>query len=217
MLVLWSGTNFHMTSGVHSQKPHSSKPSKPICLARATSLTAFVLFATPVAGWVSRLGYIFRAPLPPFPHFCRFWLVLLAAVLLLAAFVCFVVVVVVVLLYAVLLWSTLSPNEMGRSRSPLYYYYYYYISSHCDLDLETASCSFHMILWPIMLHHDTKFGHKRFSSCEGIIKMINHWTLVPSLWPRPWSQQNNLSFSKHNPAYAIKPSLIVKGSAVHKT
>ena len=65
MLVLWSGTNFHMTSGVHSQKPHSSKPSKPICLARTTSLTVFVLFATPVAGWVSRLGYIFRAPSPP--------------------------------------------------------------------------------------------------------------------------------------------------------
>ncbi len=69
MLVLWSGTNFHMTSGVHSQKPHSSKPSKPICLARTTSLTVFVLFATPVAGWVSRLGYIFRAPSPSPPPF----------------------------------------------------------------------------------------------------------------------------------------------------
>ena len=46
--------------------------------------------------------------------------------LLLAAFACFVVVVVVVLLYAVLLWSASSPNEMGRSRSPLYYYYYYH-------------------------------------------------------------------------------------------
>ena len=64
MLVLWSGTNFHMTSGVHS---HSSKPSKPICLARTTSLTVFVLFATPVAGWVSRLGYIFCAPSLPSP------------------------------------------------------------------------------------------------------------------------------------------------------
>ena len=129
MLVLWSGTNFHMTSGVHSQKPHSSKPSKPICLARTTSLTVFVLFATPVAGWVSRLGYIFRAPSPS-PIFCRFWSVLLAAVLLLAAFACFVVVVVVVLLYAVLLWSASSPNEMGRSRSPLYYYHYYYYYYH---------------------------------------------------------------------------------------
>ena len=71
MLVLWSGTNFHMTSGVHSQKPHSSKPSNPICLARTTSLTVFVLFATPVAGWVSRLGYIFHAPSPP-PFFAVF-------------------------------------------------------------------------------------------------------------------------------------------------
>ena len=50
----------------------SNKPSKPICLARTNSLTVFVLFATPVAGWVSRLGYIFRAPLSPLPHFCRF-------------------------------------------------------------------------------------------------------------------------------------------------
>ena len=39
-----------LTAGVHSQKPHSSKPSKPICLARTTSLMLFVLFATPVAG-----------------------------------------------------------------------------------------------------------------------------------------------------------------------
>ena len=54
---------------------------------------------------------------------CRFWSVLLAAVLLLAAFACFVVVVVVVLLYAVLLWSALNPNEIGCSRSPLYYHY----------------------------------------------------------------------------------------------
>ena len=125
-VVLWSGTNFHTTTAVHSQKPHSSKPSKPICLARTTSLTVFVLFATPVAGWVSRLSYIFCAPLPPLPHFCRFWSVSLAAVLLLAAFACFVVVVVVVLLYAVLLWSASSLNEMGRSRSLYYYYFYYY-------------------------------------------------------------------------------------------
>ena len=41
---------FHVTSGFHSQKPHLSKPSKPICLARTTSLKVFVLFATPVAG-----------------------------------------------------------------------------------------------------------------------------------------------------------------------
>ena len=62
-----------MTSGVRSQKPHSSKPSKPISLACTTSLTVFVLFATPVAGWVSRLGYIFRAPSPSHPpFFCLF-------------------------------------------------------------------------------------------------------------------------------------------------
>ena len=50
ILVLSSGTNFHMTSGVHSQKPDSSKPSKLICLARTASLKVFILFATPVAG-----------------------------------------------------------------------------------------------------------------------------------------------------------------------
>ena len=64
-------------SGLHLKKPHSSKPSKPICLARTTSLTVFVLFATPVAGWVSRLGYIFCASPLPYPiyvvfdHCCR--------------------------------------------------------------------------------------------------------------------------------------------------
>ena len=71
MLVLWSGTNFHMTSTVHCQKPHLSKPSKPICLACATSLRVFALFATPVAGWVSWLGYIFCAP-PPLSIFVVF-------------------------------------------------------------------------------------------------------------------------------------------------
>ena len=134
MLVLWSGTNFHMTSGVHSQKPHSSKPSKPICLARTTSLAVFALFATPVVEYPG-LAISFVPPPPPLPHFfCfgRFWSVLLAAVLLLVAFACFVVVVVVVLLYAVLLWSASSPNEMGRPRSPLYYYYYYYYYSLSD-------------------------------------------------------------------------------------
>ena len=125
MLVLWSGTNFHITSGGHSLKPRSNKPSTPICLARTTSLKVFVLFATPVAGWVSWLGYIFCSPLPPLPHFCHF-LSLLAAVLLLAAFACFVV-IVVVQFYTVLLWSTSSPNEMGRSRSLLYYFYYCYV------------------------------------------------------------------------------------------
>ena len=57
MLVLWPGTNFHMTLGLHSQKPHSGKFSKPICLAvaRTTSHKVFILFAIPVAGWVFRL------------------------------------------------------------------------------------------------------------------------------------------------------------------
>ena len=57
-------------------KPHSSKPSKPICLARTTNLTVFVLFATPVAGWVSRLGYIFCAPPSlPSPIFVVFFFI----------------------------------------------------------------------------------------------------------------------------------------------
>ena len=52
--------------------PYDIRTVQPICLARTTSLKIFVLFATPVAGWVSRLGYIFRAPSPSPTPFCLF-------------------------------------------------------------------------------------------------------------------------------------------------
>ena len=89
----------------------------------------------------SNMLHFFHAPSP---IFCRFWSALSAAVLLLAAFACFVVVVVVVLLYAVLLWSASSPNEMGRSRSPLYYYYYY------DWEITGKYCT---LLFPLGISH----------------------------------------------------------------
>ena len=120
--VIWNKLPFDIRTSLHSQKPRSSKPSKPICLARTTSLKIFILFATRLAGRVSLLGYIFCAPpslhspiFVTFDHCC--WLLcccwLPSRALLL---------VVIVLFYSVLLWSALNPNEMGSSRN-LYYYY----------------------------------------------------------------------------------------------
>ena len=62
-LVLWSGTNFHMTSGVHSQKPHSSTPSKPICMS-----CLLHLLQVEYPG----LAISFVPPPPPLPHFLSF-------------------------------------------------------------------------------------------------------------------------------------------------
>ena len=73
--VIWNKLPFDIRTSLHSQKPRSSKPSKPICLARTTSLKIFILFATPVAGWVSRPGYIFNAAPPSPPPFLSFLII----------------------------------------------------------------------------------------------------------------------------------------------
>ena len=139
MLVLWSGTNFHMTSGVHSQKPHS----KSVCLARTTRPTVFVLFATPIAGWVSRLGYIFRAPSPSPPPFFVVFVVDLCCWLL---YCCWLPSRALLSFYAVLLWSASSPNKMGHSRS-LLYYYVQGLNPNLNITWNTA---FHLHVWAFL-------------------------------------------------------------------
>ena len=71
-----------------------------------------------------------------------------------------------------------------------------YISPYCDLDLKIANQFFRTALWPMMMHHHTKFGYIRFSSWEDIIHMNIHWNFEPLLWPWPWTRQNTLSFSQ---------------------
>ena len=79
------------------------------------------------------------------------------------------------------------------------------------LTLKIANQSFHMRYWPMAwcCITITKFGYKRFSSWEDI-QMIIHWNFESLLWPWTEPQENNLIFSKDNPAYAIKPSLVTK-------
>ena len=45
-------------------------------------------------------------------------------------------------------------------------------SSRYALNLKTANQSFCMTLWPLIMHHCSKFGYKRFSSWGDII----HWS-----------------------------------------
>ena len=47
------------------------------------------------------------------------------------------------------------------------------------LNLKTANQSSCMILWPMMMHHHTKFGYRRFSSSENIVQMNIHWNSEP--------------------------------------
>ena len=42
------------------------------------------------------------------------------------------------------------------------------------LNLKTANQSSCMTLWPMMLHHHTKFGYRRFSSRVDVIQMNTH-------------------------------------------
>ena len=66
------------------------------------------------------------------------------------------------------------------------------------LTLKIANQLFCMTLWPMMVHHHTKFGCERFSSWE------DNWKFEPFLWP--WPQQSNPTFSHDNPAYDHVPS-----------
>ena len=68
------------------------------------------------------------------------------------------------------------------------------MSPHCDPELEDqSSCT---SFWPIMCHHHTKFGYRRFSSRGDIIQMNIHWNSELFLWPwlLPWPQQSNPIF-----------------------
>ena len=54
----------HMTSGLHNQKPHSSKPaSKPICLSRTNEFQNVLTCLSDAAGWV-HYDHIFCSPFP---------------------------------------------------------------------------------------------------------------------------------------------------------
>ena len=43
------------------------------------------------------------------------------------------------------------------------------------LNLKTANQSSCKTLWPMMLHHHTKFGYRRFSNWGDVIQMNIHW------------------------------------------
>ena len=59
------------------------------------------------------------------------------------------------------------------------------------LNLKTANQSSCMTK---MLHHQSKFGYRRFSSWGDIIQMNIHWNSEPFLWTWPWPQQSNPIF-----------------------
>ena len=54
----------HMTSGLHNQKPHSSKPaSKPTCLSRTNEFQNVLTCLSRTAGWV-HYDHTFYSPFP---------------------------------------------------------------------------------------------------------------------------------------------------------
>ena len=73
------------------------------------------------------------------------------------------------------------------------------------LTLKIANQSSCRTLWPMMMHHNTMFDYKRFSSWEDIVKMNIHWNFEPFLWRWPWHQQSNPIFSEDNPPYDDVP------------
>ena len=62
------------------------------------------------------------------------------------------------------------------------------------LNLKMANQSACMTVWPMMLHHHTKSGYRRYSSWGDNIQMNIHWNSEPFLWPWPWPQQSNQFF-----------------------
>ena len=52
---------------------------------------------------------------------------------------------------------------------------FYCMSPHCDLELGDCK-SFHMTLWPMTMHHLTRFCYKRFRTSE-----IITWTNIKTL------------------------------------
>ena len=57
----------------------------------------------------------------------------------------------------------------------------HYMSPHCDFDLEDGDQSLSMTLWPMIMHHHTKFGYRRLSSSEHIVRMNIYCHFEPSL------------------------------------
>ena len=90
------------------------------------------------------------------------------------------------------------------------------ISPHYDLDRGDSQSIFsHDTLWPMMLHHHTKFGCKRFRSSEDITRTN---TETFNLSCDPDHQHCNPIFSQNTPAfdynYTIKLSVVEEKKSV---
>ena len=58
----------------------------------------------------------------------------------------------------------------------------------------TLTLNFSPTLWLMMMHHNTKFGDKWFSSSEDLIQTNIHWHFEVLLQPWPWIQQSFFFF-----------------------
>ena len=95
------------------------------------------------------------------------------------------------------------------------------MSPHCDLDLEDSKQSFPMTLWPMVMHHNTKFGYNRLSSWKVMVQMkiqvsMQFLTFAVTL-NLSTTQQCNL-FMRQSSLWwcAIKPKFVAKGSVFQK-
>ena len=77
-----------------------------------------------------------------------------------------------------------------------------HMSLTVTLNLKTANQSSCMTLWPIMMHHHSKCGYRRFSSWGDIV----HWNSEPSFDLGLDHNRAILSFSQDNPTYDGVPS-----------
>ena len=75
---------------------------------------------------------------------------------------------------------------------------YILIKYKLSLDLAVSTTISYMTLHLLIMNHHTKFGYKRFSSWEDIVKM-KHSLEFPT-FPWPWPQKSNPIFSQDNPA-----------------
>ena len=73
-------------------------------------------------------------------------------------------------------------------------WYFDYMILWSDLDPEDSKP-----IWPMVMHHHTKFGSKRFSDSEDIVWANKQHSLKFEilLWPWPWTQQSNF-FIRHS-------------------
>ena len=91
------------------------------------------------------------------------------------------------------------------------------MSPHCDFDLEDGDQSLSMTLWPMIMNHHTKFGYRRLSSSEHIVRMNIYCHFEPSLWPWSWMQRS-IFFTGHSDLWwlTIKQRWAARGSTVQK-